>query len=38
MEHTDTAPFDGVYYAFQCAVGDQVAHGATLVDFDEVAS
>jgi 3-methylcrotonyl-CoA carboxylase alpha subunit len=35
MEHTVTAPVDGVVAAFLCAVGDQVPQGAALIDFTE---
>jgi 3-methylcrotonyl-CoA carboxylase alpha subunit len=33
MEHTITAPMNGCVRAFRYAAGDQVADGATLVDF-----
>ena len=34
MEHTVRAPVDGLFKSFRCAVGDQVAEGAELVDFE----
>jgi 3-methylcrotonyl-CoA carboxylase alpha subunit len=34
MEHTVTAPAAGIVTAFRCAVGDQVARGAALIDFE----
>ena len=34
MEHTITAPKNGMVKAFRYAVGDQVVDGATLVDFE----
>jgi 3-methylcrotonyl-CoA carboxylase alpha subunit len=34
MEHTITAPATGILKAFHYAVGDQVADGAELVDFE----
>jgi 3-methylcrotonyl-CoA carboxylase alpha subunit len=36
MEHTLTAPANGVCEAFNCAVGDQVPEGAELVSFREL--
>jgi 3-methylcrotonyl-CoA carboxylase alpha subunit len=33
MEHTITAPKNGIVKAFCYAAGDQVADGAELVDF-----
>ncbi|HOT83890.1 MAG TPA: 3-methylcrotonyl-CoA carboxylase, partial [Candidatus Defluviicoccus seviourii] len=35
MEHTITAPKNGVVKAFCYAAGDQVADGAELVEFEE---
>ncbi|MCX7279867.1 MAG: acetyl/propionyl/methylcrotonyl-CoA carboxylase subunit alpha [Burkholderiales bacterium] len=35
MEHTITAPRDGVVKAFYCAIGEQVAEDAELVEFDD---
>jgi 3-methylcrotonyl-CoA carboxylase alpha subunit len=35
MEHKLAAPSDGVVTAFRCAVDDQMAEGAELVDFEE---
>jgi 3-methylcrotonyl-CoA carboxylase alpha subunit len=37
MEHTITAPGNGVVKAFYYAAGDQVAEGAELVDFEPAA-
>ena len=33
MEHTITAPRDGIVRAFRYAVGEQVTDGAELVEF-----
>src|SRR5690606_16146588 len=33
MEHTITAPVDGILAGYRVAVGEQVDDGATLVDF-----
>lgn len=34
MEHTVTAPADGLVRAVHVAVGDQVAEGGALVEFE----
>ena len=34
MEHTITAPANGIVTAFRCAVGEQVADGVELVEFE----
>lgn len=34
MEHTITAPANGIVRAFRCAVGEQVADGVELVEFE----
>jgi 3-methylcrotonyl-CoA carboxylase alpha subunit len=38
MEHTIRAPSAGTLRTFRCAVGDQVAEGAELVDFEPAAA
>ncbi len=38
MEHTISAPRDGVVTGFRFAAGDQVQEGAELLEFDEAAS
>jgi 3-methylcrotonyl-CoA carboxylase alpha subunit len=38
MEHTIRAPADGILKGFRCAVGDQVAEGADLVDFTPISA
>jgi 3-methylcrotonyl-CoA carboxylase alpha subunit len=34
MEHTLSAPANGVVKAFLCAPGDQVAEGIELIEFE----
>ena len=37
MEHTLTAPADGAVKSVRCAVGEQVAEGAELIEFEATA-